>query len=166
VSSSFDLGDVDRLTVGTVGPPGQRIFYLQAGAGAQVVSLRLEKTQVAALVAYLAALLSDLPAPGDLPADMDLVEPVVAEWVVGALGVTYDETTDRILVLAEEMVEEGDEGGASARVLATREQVAALAAHGAEVVASGRPPCQLCGKPIDPEGHVCVRLNGHRSQSR
>jgi len=166
VSSSFDLGDVDRLTVGTVGPPGQRIFYLQAGAGAQVVSLRLEKTQVAALVAYLAALLSDLPAPGDLPADMDLVEPVVAEWVVGALGVTYDETTDRILVLAEEMVEEGDEGGASARVLATREQVAALAAHGAEVVASGRPPCQLCGQPLDPEGHVCVRLNGHRSQSR
>ena len=166
MSSSFDLGDVDRLTVGTVGPPGQRIFYLQAGAGAQVVSLRLEKTQVAALVAYLAALLSDLPAPGDLPADMDLVEPVVAEWVVGALGVTYDETTDRILVLAEEMVEEGDEGGASARVLATREQVAALAAHGAEVVASGRPPCQLCGQPIDPEGHVCVRLNGHRSQSR
>ena len=166
MSSSFDLGDVDRLTVGTVGPPGQRIFYLQAGAGAQVVSLRLEKTQVAALVAYLAALLSDLPAPGDLPADMDLVEPVVAEWVVGALGVTYDETTDRILVLAEEMVEEGDEGGASARVLATREQVAALAAHGAEVVASGRPPCQLCGQPLDPEGHVCVRLNGHRSQSR
>ena len=166
MSSSFDLGSVDRLTVGTVGPPGQRIFYLQAGAGAQVMTLRLEKTQVAALVAYLTAMLADLPAPGELPADMDLVEPVVAEWVVGALGVTYDEVTDRILVLAEELVEEGDEGGASARVLATREQIAALAAHGAEVVASGRPPCQLCGQPLDPEGHVCVRLNGHRSQNR
>jgi uncharacterized repeat protein (TIGR03847 family) len=165
MSTSFDLGAVDRLTVGTVGPPGQRIFYLQAGAGAQVVSLRLEKTQVAALVAYLMAMLADLPAPGELPDDMDLIEPVVAEWVVGALGVTYDEVEDRILVLAEEMVEEGEEG-ASTRVLATREQIAALAAHGAEVVASGRPPCQLCGQPLDPEGHVCVRLNGHRSQSR
>ena len=131
-----------------------------------MVTLRLEKTQVAALVAYLTAMLADLPAAGELPDDMDLVEPVVAEWVVGALGVTYDETADRILVLAEELVEEGDEGGASARVLATREQVAALAAHGAEVVASGRPPCPLCGQPLDPEGHVCVRLNGHRSQSR
>jgi len=166
MSSSFDLGEVDRLTVGTVGPPGQRVFYLQARAGAQVVSLRLEKTQVAALVAYLTAMLSDLPAPGPLPDEMDLIEPVLAEWIVGALGVNYDETSDRILVLAEEMVEEGDEGGASARVLATREQVAALAAHGAEVVASGRPPCPLCGQPLDPEGHVCVRLNGHRSQSR
>ncbi|MEA2933330.1 MAG: hypothetical protein QOI56_2115 [Actinomycetota bacterium] len=165
MSSSFDLGPVDRLTVGTVGVPGHRVFYLQAAAGAQVVSLRLEKTQVAALVAYLTALLSDLPAPGPLPDQMDLVEPVVAEWVVGALGVTYDETADRILVLAEELVEE-DEEGASTRVLATREQVAALAAHGAQVVAAGRPPCQLCGQPLDPEGHVCVRLNGHRSQSR
>ncbi|HVF14751.1 MAG TPA: DUF3090 family protein [Acidimicrobiales bacterium] len=166
MSSSFDLGDVDRLTVGTVGPPGQRVFYLQARAGTQVVSLRLEKTQVAALVAYLTALLSDLPVPGELPDEMDLIEPVVAEWVVGALGVTYDEASDRILVVAEELVEEGDEDGASTRVLATREQVAALAVHGAEVVAAGRPPCPLCGQPLDPGGHVCVRLNGHRSQSR
>ncbi|HVF13832.1 MAG TPA: DUF3090 family protein [Acidimicrobiales bacterium] len=166
MSSSFDLGDVDRLTVGTVGAPGQRVFYLQARAGTQVVSLRLEKTQVAALVAYLTAMLSDLPAPGELPDEMDLIEPVVAAWVVGALGVTYDETSDRILVVAEELVEEGDEDGASTRILATREQVAALAVHGAEVVAAGRPPCPLCGQPLDPEGHMCVRLNGHRSQSR
>ncbi len=166
MSSSFDLPRVDRLTVGTIGPPGKRVFYLQASAGPQVVSLRLEKTQVAALVTYLTALLSDLPAPGELPTELDLIEPVVAEWVVGALGVTYDEASDRILVLAEEMVEEGEEPGASSRVLATREQIAALAAHGAEVVASGRPPCPLCGQPLDPEGHVCVRLNGHRSQNR
>jgi len=165
VSSSFDLASVDRLTVGTVGPPGQRVFYLQASAGTQVVSLRLEKTQVAALVTYLTTMLSDLPAPDELPAEMDLIEPVLAEWVVGALGVTYDEASDRILVLAEELVEVGEEG-ATTRVLATREQIAALAAHGAQVVLAGRPPCQLCGQPLDPEGHVCVRLNGHRSQNR
>lgn len=171
MSSSFDLGSVDRLTVGTVGPAGQRVFYLQATSGAQVVTLKLEKTQVAALVAYLATLLSDLPSPDTLPTEMDLVEPVVAEWVIGALGVSYLEDRDRILVQAEEMVEddslEGDDSdGASARFIATREQVAGLAARGAEVVAAGRPPCQLCGQPLDPEGHVCVRLNGHRSQSR
>jgi len=173
VSSSFDLGDVDRITVGTVGPAGRRVFYLQATSGAQVVSLKLEKTQVAALVTYLKTMLSDLPSPGPWPNDTDLVEPVVAEWVVGALGVSYDEESDRILVQAEEMVgemdgEEPDDGGrgdgASARFLATREQVAALAARGADVVAAGRPPCQLCGQPLDPEGHLCVRLNGHRSQ--
>jgi len=171
MSSSFDLGSVDRLTVGTVGPAGQRVFYLQATSGTQVVSLKLEKTQVAALVTYLATLLSDLPAPGTLPTEMDLVEPLVAEWVIGALGVSYLEDRDRILVQAEEMVEDDslesdDSDGATARFFATREQVAGLAARGAEVVAAGRPPCQLCGQPLDPEGHVCVRLNGHRSQSR
>jgi uncharacterized repeat protein (TIGR03847 family) len=164
MSSSFEIPEVDHLTTGAIGPPGQRIFYLQARHGAQVVSLRLEKTQVAALVAYLAAMLADMPPAGDLPAaGMDLIEPVLAEWVVGSLGVTYDEDADRVVILAEELVEEGEEG-ASARITATREQVAALSMHGAEAVAAGRPPCPLCGQPLDPEGHTCPRLNGHRER--
>jgi uncharacterized repeat protein (TIGR03847 family) len=161
MSTSFEMPEVDLLTTGAIGPPGQRVFYLQARQGEHVVSLRLEKTQVAALVTYLDALLADLPSPTELPTDLELLEPVVAEWVVGSLGVSYDEDADRILVLAEELVEEGQEG-ASARITATRGQIAALAVHGAEVVAAGRPPCPLCGQPLDPEGHMCVRLNGHR----
>ena len=43
--------------------------------------------------------------------------------------------------------------------------VAAFAMHGASVVKAGRPPCPLCGQPLDPEGHVCARLNGHRPQT-
>ena len=163
MSSSFEISDVDHLTTGAIGPPGQRVFYLQAGQGAQVVTLRLEKSQVAALVAYLAGMLSDMPPPGDLPAAMDLLEPVVAEWVVASLGVSYDEDVDRVVILAEELVEEGEEP-ARARITATREQVAALSMRGAEAVAAGRPPCPLCGQPLDPEGHTCPRLNGHRER--
>ncbi len=74
--------------------------------------------------------------------------------------VLYDEDADRVVLLAEELVEEGDEA-ASARITATRAQIAALAVHGAEVVAAGRPPCPLCGNPLDPEGHICPKLNGH-----
>ena len=161
MSSSFEMPEVDVLTTGTEGPPGQRIFYLQARRGDQVMTLRLEKTQVAALVTYLSALIADLPPPGELPTELDLVEPVVAEWVVGSLGVSYDEEGDRIVLVAEELVEEGEEA-ARVRITATREQVAALSHHGAAVVEAGRPPCPLCGQPLDPEGHVCVRLNGHR----
>jgi uncharacterized repeat protein (TIGR03847 family) len=161
VSSSFEISDVDHLTTGTVGPPGKRIFYLQVRQGAQVVSLRLEKTQVQALCRYLETLLADLPPPGELPSDMGLIEPVVPEWVVGSLGVSYDEDADRIVLVAEELVEEGDDA-ARALIRASREQVAALTRHGAEVLAAGRPPCPLCGAPLDPEGHMCVRLNGHR----
>ena len=161
MSESFDITDVDHLTAGTVGEPGKRVFYLQAASGGQVVSLRLEKSQVAALSAYLSTMLADLPPPGDLPVDMALVEPVVAEWVVGSLGVSYDEEADRVVLVAEELVEE-DAEAASVRIVATREQMAALSARGAELVAAGRPPCALCGQPLDPEGHMCVRLNGHR----
>ncbi len=164
MSSSFEIPEVDHLTAGAIGPPGKRVFYLQAGQGAQVVSLRLEKSQVAALVAHLSGMLADMPPPGDIPSTgMNLVEPVVAEWVVGSLGVTYDEEADRVVILAEELVEEGEEA-ARARITATREQVAALSVQGAEAVAAGRPPCPLCGLPLDPEGHTCPRLNGHRER--
>ena len=30
------------------------------------------------------------------------------------------------------------------------------------VVSAGRPPCQFCGGPIDPEGHICPRANGFK----
>ena len=163
MSSSFDIPEVDHLTTGAIGPPGQRVFYIQARQGAQVVTLRLEKAQVAALVAYLAGMLADMPPPGELPTAMDLIEPVVAEWVVASLGVSYDEDVDRVVILAEELVEEGAEP-ARARITATREQVAALSMRGAEAVAAGRPPCPLCGQPLDPEGHTCPRLNGHRER--
>jgi uncharacterized repeat protein (TIGR03847 family) len=163
MSSSFELPEIDHLTAGAIGPPGQRVFYLQVGHGPQVVSLRLEKSQVAALVAYLAGMLPDMPPPDDVPATgLDLIEPVVAEWVVGSLGVTYDEDADRVVIVAEELVEEGEEG-ARARITATREQVAALSVRGAEAVAAGRPPCPLCGQPLD-ENHACPRLNGHRAR--
>ena len=183
MSTSFELNDVDHLTTGTIGPPGQRVFYLQAAQAGQLVSLRLEKTLVAALVRYLGALLADLPPAGPLPTDLELREPVVAEWVVGGLGASYDEDADRVVLLAEELVVdeldeelaaeellgEGSGGevreGAVARFGATREQVAAFAMHGAGVVEAGRPPCPLCGQPLDAEGHVCARLNGHRPRT-
>ena len=161
MSSSFEVPEADGLTVGTVGPPGQRVFYIQVRHPGGIVSLRLEKTQVAALCRYLEEMLSDLPPVDAAGGGMDLVEPVVAEWVVGSLGVSYDEESDRVVVVAEELVEEGVEG-AEARIRATRPQVAAFTRRGSEVVAAGRPPCPLCGSPLDPEGHMCVRLNGHR----
>jgi uncharacterized repeat protein (TIGR03847 family) len=159
----FDLDDLDRITVGTIGEPGQRVFYLQARQGANVVSFKLEKQQVAALATYLQTLLADLPEAADEGAitNMDLDQPVEQEWVIGSIGVTYDEAADRVLIVAEELVLEEDEVGSVARLSATRPQIAALAARGAELVVAGRPPCTLCGNPLDPRGHVCPRLNGH-----
>jgi len=170
VGTSFDLPEPDRFTAGTVGPPGQRVFFLQASEAAQVVTLRLEKAQVAALAEYLASVLADLamPEPGSLPEDLELVEPVVAEWVVGQIGVVFDEDRDRMLVQAEELLEEAEDDTevdqGVARFGLTRAQVAAFVARAAELVAAGRPPCELCGRPKDPVGHMCIKTNGHRAR--
>ncbi|MDQ3569997.1 MAG: DUF3090 family protein [Actinomycetota bacterium] len=162
MSESFDLVDVDKLTVGAVGEPGRRVFLLQARHASRVVTLKLEKSQTAALAAYLDRLLEDLPTPTLLlPDDLDLEEPAEPEWVIGSLGVAYDEALDRLVLVAEEAVAE-DEEGARARISATREQLTALARRGAELVQAGRPPCPLCGYPLDPAGHACPRANGHR----
>jgi uncharacterized repeat protein (TIGR03847 family) len=169
MGSSFDLPEPDRFTAGTVGPPGQRVFYLQAAAEGHVVTLRLEKAQVAALAEYLASVLADLatPDPTSLPAELELVEPVVSEWVVGQIGVVFDEDRDRMVVQAEELLEAEEEAGTDqgvARFALTRAQVAAFVATAAELVAAGRPPCDLCGRPKDAEGHMCIKTNGHRAR--
>ncbi len=163
MSESYDLADVDKLTVGTVGEPGRRVFLLQARQGAHVVTLKLEKSQTAALGAYIARLLEDLPGPPVLPDDLELEleDPVEPEWVIGSLGIAYDGVLDRLVLVAEEAVSE-DETAARARFSLTREQVAALARRSAQLVEAGRPPCPLCSYPLDPAGHVCPRTNGHR----
>lgn len=162
MGESYELLDVDKLTVGALGKPGQRLFLLQAKAGAQVVTLKVEKVQVAALAAHLATMLERLPRPGHLPEDLDLEAPAEPEWVVGSLGASYDEAVDRLLLVAEEAVPEGEEP-AEARFGLTRDQVAALAIRSTRLVQAGRPPCPLCGYPLDERGHDCPRTNGHRA---
>jgi uncharacterized repeat protein (TIGR03847 family) len=188
MSRSFELPDVEWATVGTVGPPGQRTFYLQARQDDQMITLKLEKQQVAAIAQFLGEILSDLPVPDPLPNDevLALAEPVLAEWAVGGLQLAYDSTADRIVMLAEEIGEDagGDdateaeeiggeeirsgqpEGDATergiGRISLTRTQAAAIARRGWDLVSAGRPTCALCGHPIDPEGHSCPRTNGHR----
>ena len=168
MTSSFDFDAPDHFTAGAVGPAGRRVFFLQARQNGEVANLRLEKQQVAALGDYLAGILADLPDAGVEPTDVDLIEPAVEEWVVGALAVAYEEAEDRVLLVAEELVPEVDEDDpsvpepddpATARFRLTRGQVLAFIRHAAELVTSGRPLCRLCGKPIDPDGHACPRLN-------
>ena len=170
MSASFELPAVQRLTVGTVGPVGKREFYLQARQDDQLITLKMEKQQVGALAQALAAILEDLPPLAPLPpgVELELEEPVLAEWAVGSLRIDYDRDLDQIVLVAEEVLEVDDEGepivtGGMARMAATREQIAALAERSAALVAAGRPPCQLCGYPLDPEGHTCPKTNGRRA---
>jgi uncharacterized repeat protein (TIGR03847 family) len=180
--ADFELTDPEVFTAGAVGEPGRRVFFLQGRQAGAVVTLRLEKQQVVALAEYLGGLLAELNTPitEPLPTDLALVEPAVEEWIVGSLLVAYNEAADRFLVVAEELMLEADSdeederagGGAlepdggdepsSARFHLTRAQAAAFVARAAELAAAGRPMCPVCGRPIDADGHVCARSNGHR----
>lgn len=173
MSASFEFSDVDMVTVGTVGEPGQRTFYLQARQETQLVTLKLEKQQVGALAQLLGELLEDLPAIEETPEGEapPLEEPVLAEWAVGTLQLAYDSANDRVVLLAEEAEALDTSGdplptGGMVRLAVTRAQAAALAGKGGELVASGRPHCPLCGFPMDPEGHACPKTNGHGPPSR
>jgi uncharacterized repeat protein (TIGR03847 family) len=159
--TSFDLPAPDVFTTGTVGPPGQRVFYLQVRDGELAVTLRCEKQQVAALAEYFAGLLDDLEPTlyGVAASDLHMQAPFQEIWTVGPIGVAYDEPTDRIVVVLEELVDEDAEEGASVKVGLNRAQVSAFVRHARELVSAGRPPCRFCGLPLDPVGHACPRMN-------
>jgi Protein of unknown function (DUF3090) len=149
MSDSFDLEALEQFTAGTVGPVGQRVFYLQARQRREVVTLKCEKEQVKALGEYLGRLLGRLTgATEEANADLALFQPVDAAWAVGSLEVGYDE-------------EESQEEPATARFHLTRSQAAAFVERARELIEAGRPACPLCSLPIDPQGHVCPRSNGH-----
>jgi uncharacterized repeat protein (TIGR03847 family) len=108
MSDSFDFATPDLFTAGTIGPPGQRVFYLQAREGETLVTLKCEKEQIHVLGEYLGRLLERLATPsGAAVGDLALVEPVTPAWAVGSIGVGYDEGADRVVLVIEE-TREGD----------------------------------------------------------
>lgn len=178
----FDFDPPDRFVVGTVGQPGERTFYLQARGGGRTVAVALEKAQVQVLAERLQELLetarragADIPAPvgRDLEDTGSLDAPVEEEFRVGTMGLAWDGERDRVVLEAlaqtpatgaEEVEPLSDEaeGPDALRVHLSAPAARAFVQRAQRVVAAGRPPCPLCGLPLDAEGHVCPRQNGHR----
>ena len=179
--------------MGAIGPPGKRVFYFQARQEDQLVSLKLEKEQVLFLAGGLSEVMADLATPAIIPdeSNLELEQPVLAEWTVGSMQLGYDPGADRVLLVAREIAADDDDpdeagpgdaqktnAGVSrpgddlstpaltgdagvARVALTREQAVAVIEHGKRLLRGGRPPCPLCGFPLG-EDHSCPKTNGHR----
>ncbi len=176
----------DRFVAGTVGEPGNRTFFLQARDGTRIVSVALEKVQVAALAQRLDELLDELERRGIEGAEENdaligdpgpLDEPINDAFRAGTLTLGWDTGDDLVLVEASELVEdeeadddeeeeeadEDDEDGPDVlRIRITALSAREFVARAVRVLAAGRPPCPLCGQPLDPQGHLCPRRNGHR----
>ena len=161
----IELNQADFITIDTIGPPGQRTFYLQAAQDDALITLIIEKGQAAAISVAISNILEQLEEVGGEaePASLDLIHPVEPLFRVGRLGLGYDQGRRMLVVIAEETATEEKSQRTRVHIWASQVQMAALARKAATVVASGRPICPLCDEPIAPgEEHVCVRGNGRK----
>jgi len=163
-SKEIELNPVDFITVGTIGPKGQRIFHLQGGQGNQLVSLIIEKEQAWALSEAIREMLDDLdkrkPDAEDVidlsGVDMDLREPIEPVFRVAQMGLGYDEEHDQIVLVAQELVSSlgGDlnepeeiEPGV-VKLWCSRQQMRMLCEYSLEVVKSGRADPKQNGRLV------------------
>ncbi len=178
----FEYDPPERFVAGTVGAPGERTFFLQASVAGRVTSVALEKQQVAVLAERIDELLDEVvrrsggeaPVPAMAPTSLTdtqpLQTPVEEDFRAGTMSLAWDGEAEQVVIECLEVGEEpGDDGDLSpspgANLLRVRLSGAvarAFAKRASAVVKAGRPPCPFCGGPLDPQGHVCPRANGHR----
>jgi uncharacterized repeat protein (TIGR03847 family) len=169
-----ELRPVSHITTDAIGPPGKRVFYLQAWKDERSVNLIIEKFQLQTLAVGVEQFLAEVnekfrnlaAATADYEEDkMRIQPPVEPLFRAGQLGLGYDEAEDLVALELRELMPEGEEQTQPqgvARFWCTRSQIRALANWGLEVAARGRPLCPQCGQPMEEEGHLCPRKNGHK----
>lgn len=184
VVHSFD--PPDRFVVGTVGEPGSRTFFLQARADTRLISIALEKQQVAVLAERVDQLLDSLLAdpevttliPALAPEGSDdarpLDQPIEEEFRAGTITLSWDPDDERVVIEVFPFVDgaemELDDDGDPVEpepeelflVRLPPASARAFVKRAGQVVEAGRPLCPFCGQPVSPEGHLCVRANGFR----
>ena len=170
--TEIELDPVGLITIDAIGKPGQRVFYVQAVKNDEVVTLIIEKAQVQTLAIGLEQFFAEITekypnleeASTEFDEDkMHIYPPVDPLFRVGELGLGYDDERDRVVLMAREIIGEGqDEDDVDlARFWATRSQIRAMTTWGLEIASRGRQICPQCGEPMDPEGHFCPKKNGH-----
>lgn len=164
----WDFGRVETLEPEAIGEPGQRTFRLRVQNGQEAASLWLEKEQLAALSLAIRQLLAQTassepvaePKPSE-GAPTAFPEPPEVDFKIGRLGIGYDEGRRMVVLFAYDSEAEEEDTPPTFACQASLGQCRAFSDRADEVIAAGRPLCFLCGGPLDPEGHICPRHNGH-----
>ena len=169
--------DLSRFTVGTIGLPGERTFFIQIRKGTEVLSASIEKSQVAAMSERIHYMLKEIRLAHPLTErpilirdSLPLDTPVMDEFRIGSIAIFYDEDSELIQIDLRELNfnsedvhdEETSDDFEILRIFITATQALIFSDRADLVVAAGRQPCPFCGLPIDPQGHLCARANGYR----
>lgn len=159
----IELNPADFVTIDTIGPKGQRTFYLQAGQGSQLISMIIEKEQSWALGEAIREMVEDLDRRTEQSTsvdmntlDMALREPIDPVFRVAQMGLGYDEENDRIVLVAQELVvtnaleeeSESENDPSVVRIWCTRQQMMALSQQAMEMVRSGRADPRQNGRLV------------------
>ncbi len=159
-----ELGSVSHVSPEAIGEPGKRTFRILLRSGAASASLWLEKEQLSQLAIYLQQILASSsesdPRKESSPVPEWSGGVVSIDFKVGKMSLAHDPSSNSFLIVAHD-VEEPEESQPTVSFWLTAAQAKELAKEALKVCAAGRPRCFLCGRPIDPEGHVCPRANGH-----
>ncbi len=168
-SVRYPLGALSNIDAETFGEPGRRTFRLVLKAGAANISVWLEKEQLFQLGVSLQEAvrrLSDEQRAGpSSPAGPEWSgEELSLEFKAQQMMLKYETSGNAYYLEAHEGDDEEreqDREGTSVSCGISVSQSVSLAEQALKICAAGRPPCFLCGLPIDPEGHICPRANGH-----
>ena len=161
--------NVERFIAGTVGQPGERAFYLQIRDAKRLLTLALEKSQVAALSERILYLLREirlsqpLNSFQSLPTDSAPLEPPIdEEFSIGEMGISFDEGLNLLEVELLELIESEEDDQRLVVISLTLAQAESFAKRSQSLVSAGRASCPFCGGPINKNGHLCPRANGYR----
>lgn len=163
----YRLGLLSVIEATTFGEPGQRTFQLAMEAGRASCRVWLEKEQLSQLGIYLQDTIESLPkedrSRSGHPMEAGLSgEDAFIDFKAAQILLSHDAASNCFYLLAYEgEVPESGEEGASVSFWITTDQGVELAGESLRICAAGRPSCSICGLPINPEGHVCPRSNGH-----
>ena len=158
---NYEFDTPDKIMVGVRGEVGNRLFLLQVRQERRLLIIKCEKQQLAALATWISDVVGELGRPGHLPDDLTLEPEYQPDFAAGDITVAIETEAQEIVVV----IESADEADRLSLSL-TKEWAGALAIAITRLVEAGRPPCPLCGLPLDPKGHDCPRTNGHRPPTR
>ncbi len=163
-----NFGTVTRISVEALGEPGKRTFRLLVESGAAFAQLWLEKEQLQQLAVYIEEIDQEGSRRERGGGGRREPEPsydggyVRLEFKVGSLSMGHDADVDSFLFLVHDREAVGEDTPELC-FWVSQEMALKLSKEALEVCAAGRPRCVLCGVAIDPEGHMCVRSNGHQA---
>jgi uncharacterized repeat protein (TIGR03847 family) len=180
--SVIEFDPPERFIADSVGPAGQRTFFLQAIRGTQVMTVSLEKEQVRLLGESVTELLAEMA--GEQAAGEETVTdtgslhtPIEEDFRARQLTLAWNDVRRLVVIEVTDRETDDDDDESSTEPGADLQDplgpqsvivrlpvgmARGFAARCAASMSGGRPNCPFCGSPLDPSGHICARANGYK----